>query len=254
MIRLVRPLFLALLCACSSIAALAEAQLGVVLLHGKQSAPEEHAPIADALAAAGHLVERPEMCWSGRRIYDRPYLECLQEIDVAIERLRARGARVFVVAGHSLGANGALGYGARHKVAGVVALAPGHRPEVLARRPLIAEALGQAGKLTAQGAQTALAFPDFNGDLVVRVNATPETYLSFFAPDSPALMPANAAQLQAPLLYVIGTGDPLQRGPEELFAKAPPHPLNRFVTLRAGHFDTSAASSQTVNTWLRAVR
>lgn len=254
MIRLVRPLFLALLCACSSTAALAEARLGVVLLHGKQSAPEEHAPLANALAAAGHLVERPEMCWSARRIYDRPYLECLQQIDVAIDRLRARGASVFVVAGHSLGANGALGYGARHKVAGVVALAPGHRPEALAQRPLIAEALGQAGKLTAQGAQTTLAFPDFNGDLVVRVNATPDAYLSFFAPDSPALMPANAAQLQAPLLYVIGTGDPLQRGPDEIFAKAPPHPLNRFVTLRAGHFDTSAASSQTVNTWLRAVR
>lgn len=252
--RLVRPLLLAWLCACSSIAALAEARLGVVLLHGKQSAPEEHAPLADALAAAGHLVERPEMCWSAQRIYDRPYLDCLREIDVAIERLRGRGASAFVIAGHSLGANGALGYGARHKVAGVVALAPGHRPEVLARRLPIAEALGEAGKLAARGAQTMLAFPDFNGDLVVRVNATPETYLSFFAPDLPALMPANAARLQAPLLYVIGASDPLQRGPEEIFANAPSHPLNRFVTLRAGHFDTSAASSQAVNTWLRSVR
>jgi hypothetical protein len=36
--------------------------------------------------------------------------------------------------------------------------------------------------------------------------------------------------------------------------KAPSHALNRFVTLRAGHFDTSAASSQAVNSWLRALR
>ena len=255
MARLVRLLLVASLYAASSAAvALAEARLGIVLLHGKQSAPEEHAPLADALAAAGHLVERPEMCWSARRIYDRPYLECLQEIDGAVGRLRDRGASAFVIAGHSLGANGALGYGARHKVAGVAALAPGHRPEALAQRPAISEALDRASKLAARGVQTTLAFPDFNGDLVVQVNATPGAYLSFFTPDSPARMPTNAARLQAPLLYVVGTADPLQRGPDEIFVKAPSHALNRFVTLRAGHFDTSAASSQAVNSWLRALR
>lgn len=113
----------------------AEAPLGVVILHGKQSAPDEHVPLANALAAAGYLVDRPEMCWSARRIYDRPYLTCLREIDAAIERLDRRGAIAFVVAGHSLGANGALAHGARRQLAGVVALAPGHRPEVLAQRP-----------------------------------------------------------------------------------------------------------------------
>ena len=86
-----------------------QSRIGVVLLHGKQSAPDEHAPLAEALAAAGYLVERPEMCWSARRIYDLPYLQCLREIDAAIGRLQRRGATAFVVAGHSLGANGALG-------------------------------------------------------------------------------------------------------------------------------------------------
>lgn len=252
-LRGIGPLLLGLLVGIGSPAA-AQSRLGVVLLHGKQSAPDEHAPLADAIAAAGHPVERPEMCWSARRIYDRPYLQCLQEIDAAIGRLRLRGAVVFVVAGHSLGANGALAYGARQRTAGVIALAPGHRPELLVQRPAIAAAVERARALVAEGrVNTPLSFPDFNGELQVGVTATPETYLSFFAPDSPALMPVNASRLQAPLFYVVGSADPLQRGPDEIFAKAPAHALNRHATVRAGHFDTSAASSEIVVAWLRAL-
>ena len=249
--RLARLLLIAAL-ALAPVAAGAEVQFGVVLLHGKQSAPEEHEPLANAIGNAGHLVERPEMCWSGRRIYDQPYLACLREIDAAFQRLQRRGATALVVAGHSLGANGALAYGARHQVAGVIALAPGHRPELLARRPIIMAALDRARALMAEGrARLSLSFPDFNGDFVVSVTATAETYLSFFALDSPAFMPVNASQLNAPLLYVVGSADPLQRGPEEIFAKAPPHPLNRYLTVRAGHFDTSAAAAAPVVEWLR---
>jgi pimeloyl-ACP methyl ester carboxylesterase len=251
--RLAALLVLSVLLAIGN-AAHADGRLGVVVLHGKQSAPDEHASLADAIASSGHLVERPEMCWSAGRIYDRPYLQCLQDIDSAIDRLQRRGATAFVVLGHSLGASGALAYGARQRLAGVIALAPGHRPEVLARRPAIAAALDRARALAAEGrTQARFSFPDFNGDLMVSVLATPETYLSFFAPDSPALIPANAARLQALLLYVVGSGDPLRRGPDEIFARAPPHPLNRYVTVRAGHFDTSTASSDAVTGWLRAL-
>jgi pimeloyl-ACP methyl ester carboxylesterase len=228
-------------------------RFGVVLLHGKQSAPEEHGPLAAAIGAAGYPVHRPEMCWSGRRIYDRPYLECLREIDATIERLRQRGAARIVLVGHSLGANGALAYGARHKVAGVAALAPGHLPEVLATRPAIADSLDRARRLVAAGSVAPAPFADFNGNLAITVMATPETYLSFFAPNSPAVMPANAVQLKAPLLYVVGTGDPFQRGPDYIFAKAPPHPLNRHAAVHATHFDTSAAAAEIVVSWLRAV-
>jgi pimeloyl-ACP methyl ester carboxylesterase len=97
------------------------------------------------------------------------------------------------------------------------------------------------------------AFPDLNGDAVIAVMATSETYLSFFESDSQAAMPASAARLQAPLLYVVGSDDPLQRGSDEIFAKAPAHPLNRYATIDAGHFGTSAASADTVVAWLRAV-
>jgi pimeloyl-ACP methyl ester carboxylesterase len=232
----------------------AEEKLGVVLMHGKQSAPEQHELLASAIAAAGFPVERPEMCWSGRRIYDRDYPGCLRDIDSAVDRLRQRGATALVIAGHSLGANGALAYGARNTVKGVVALAPGHRPEVLARRPRIAEDLERARRLVAEGrGDRPTGFADYNGSLVITVTATPVAYLSFFAPDSPAVMLDNAARLKAPLLYVVGNGDPLQRGPEEIFAKAPPHTLNRYITVQAGHFDTSAAAAGAVVEWLRLV-
>jgi pimeloyl-ACP methyl ester carboxylesterase len=228
--------------------------IGVVFLHGKQSAPAEHAPLTDAIAAAGFPLDRPEMCWSGRRIYDRAYLDCLREVDAAIERLKQRGAVAFVVAGHSLGANGALAYGARHDVRGVIALAPGHMPELRAKRPAIAESLVRARMLIAQGrGDVRTAFADFNGDFAITVMATPVVYLSFFAPDSPAVMPANAAQLKAPLLHVVGGGDPFQRGPDYILTRAPPHPLNRHVTVRAGHFGTSEAAAEAVVAWLRAL-
>jgi pimeloyl-ACP methyl ester carboxylesterase len=235
--------------------ALAAEPIGVVLMHGKQSEPEQHAELAGALTNAGFATDVPEMCWTARRIYDRPYGECLREIDAAIDRLKQKGATAFVVAGHSLGANGALGYGAVTKgLQGVIALAPGHRPEVLSKRAEVVASLATARKLVAAGrGDVPSRFTDFNGDFAITVTATPNAYLSFFTPDSAALMPNNAARLSAPLLYVVGTGDPLQRGPDEIFAKAPPHPLNRYVTVRAGHFDTSAASAPAVIAWLKEI-
>ena len=246
-------LLLAVAVQLSSPPAHAQHAIGVVLMHGKQSAPGEHDDLAGALVSAGYAVERPEMCWSNRRIYDLPYLDCLREIDAATARLKSRGATEFVVAGHSLGANAALAYGAVNRgLKGIVALAPGHRPEVLSRRPQIAAGLATAREHVSKGRGNATAsFPDVNGALLITVTATANAYLSFLAPDSPAVMPGNAARLTAPLLYMVGTGDPLQRGPDEIFAKAPSHPLNRYVTVDAGHFDTSAASAPAMVAWLK---
>ena len=236
-----------------TVSAAAQTGIGVVLMHGKQSAPNEHGPLGTALATAGYPVDRPEMCWSARRIYDRPYLDCLREISSSIERLKQSGASEFVIAGHSLGANGALGYGAMTPgLKGIVALAPGHRPEALSRRPQVIQSLAAARRLIAEGhGNIPSSFSDFNGDFHITVRATPVAYLSFMAPDSPAVMPPNATRLTAPLLYIIGTGDPIQRGPDEIFAQAPEHALNRYLTVRAGHFDTSAASADAALNWLR---
>src|SRR5215471_15472556 len=71
--------------------------IGVVLMHGNTDSPNGTiAQLAAALEGAGYLVERPEMCWSYRRKRDRPFLDCLAELEPPIARLMGRGARAIV--------------------------------------------------------------------------------------------------------------------------------------------------------------
>src|SRR5262249_15240778 len=99
----------------------AQERIGVVLLHGKTGLPQQMTALAATISSHGFLAETPEMCWSRNRIYDRPYLDCLREIDAAADRLKARGATGLVVLGMSLGGNAALGYGAtRQGLKGII--------------------------------------------------------------------------------------------------------------------------------------
>jgi hypothetical protein len=119
----------------------------------------------------------------------------------------------------------------------------------------MAESVAQARASLAQGqGDVRSRFADLNGDLAFQVATTPRIYLSFFAEESAAIMPANAPKLRVPLLYVVGTGDPLQQGPEEIFARAPHHPRSRYVTVDAYHFDTLVAARATVVRWLDDLR
>lgn len=227
-------------------------RLGIVLLHGKEGMPQSFLLYDAPLANQGYLVERPEMCWSRQRIYDRPYLECLRDVDEAIERLRTHGMTAFVVAGQSLGANAALAYGARHGgLKGVIALAPAHAAELLTSRPEIASSIKRAQELIAAGhGESRSNFSDINRGRIFTVTTTPKIYLSFFGEISPAVMPVNAAKLTAPLLLVAGNQDATQRGPSYIFDKAPPNPLNRYVTVNSDHVGTPTAAREAVLKWL----
>jgi len=252
-----RTLLVALALACPS-ALPADAGIGIVLLHGKQGTSESLAGFAATLNGANYLTERPEMCWSRDRIYDRPYLDCLREIDAAVGRLKQRGATGVVVLGMSLGGNGALGYGARYPgLKGVITLVPGHAPEIISRQPEIAAAIEHARALIAAGqGDVRMAFPDRNtrvSSFAITVNATPKVYLNFLSPDSPSVMPVNAAHLTAPLLYVSANNDPTQRGRGYIFDQAPENPLNRYVTVSSDHIGTPAVSQQIVLDWLKTL-
>lgn len=227
---------------------------GVVLLHGKTGTDKQLALYDKPLAAMGILSARPEMCWSRQRIYDKPYLDCLGAIDEAIASLKGRGTTRIVVAGQSLGANAALAYAARHgtDIAAVIALAPGHYPEFISKRPEIAKEIERARGLAASSkGDSKTTFTDINGGKAITVKATPKAYLSFLAPDSPGVMPGNAAQLKAPLLVVSGERDKSQRGKDYIFGRAPAHALNRYVAVDADHHDTPAAAREAVLAWLR---
>jgi esterase/lipase len=243
-------------CLCFGLHARAET-VGIVLLHGKQGTPALFERLANGLESAGYPTERPELCWSRERIYDLAYLDCFRDVDAALAKLKSRGATAIVIAGQSLGGNGALGYGAhRPGLKGIVTFAPAHAPQFISQRPPIAESLEKAHAMIARGeGDTKAAFNDVNtgtnGFVEYTVNVTPKVYLSFFAPDSPAVMPANAAKLTVPLLMISGRLDDTQRGSYAIFQAAPANPLNRFVSVEAGHMGTPAAGREAMMAWLK---
>jgi hypothetical protein len=96
-------------------------------------------------------------------------------------------------------------------------------------------------------------FDDVDLGKIFAVSTTPTIYLSFFGPDSPAVMPENAAHLTAPLLIVSGNDDPTQRNATNIFARAPTDPRNKHVTVQADHLGTPAASIVIILAWLKAL-
>jgi pimeloyl-ACP methyl ester carboxylesterase len=231
----------------------AQTSTGVVLVHGKQGSPENLQGLTDAMMAVGYSVDRPEMCWSGRRIYDLPYLDCLRDIDASAKRLRAAGATSIVVAGMSLGGNVALAYGARRDgLIGVIALAPAPAMEFVSRRQEISESVAKAQQMVDLGSGDHRAiFKDVNVGGVFDVTTTPNIYLTFLSPDSPGMMPDNAARQKAPLLVISGQFDQTQRSVSYVFARAPSHALNWHVTLLTNPRGTPAAARDPVLAWLK---
>lgn len=230
--------------------------IGIVLLHGKQGMPSSPnlSSLTGSLANAGFLLERPEMCWSRRRIYDRTYSDCLSDIDAAVERLKSQGASVIVVAGQSLGANGAIAYGASRKdIAAIVGMAPAHDPQQFGRRPSIVASLQRARALVATGkGNVPAAFADVNAGRDFSVTTTPTIYLSFFAPDSPAALRVNTARLRVPLLWIAGTADFTQNNSRPIFSTAK-NPKNRYQTVNTDHLRTPDASAGVILPWLKQV-
>jgi pimeloyl-ACP methyl ester carboxylesterase len=267
--------FLALLAvlamACGPSLARTGDKIGVVLMHGKQGSPLGTAPLTGNKAAiggrliadlksAGYLVATPEMCWSGRRGLDKTFGSCIAEIDASIADLKAHGATLIVVGGLSQGGNAAIAYGALHpELLGVIGMAPADDPTRKAKIPEVAAAIAKAQDLVARGkGDEKTSFDDVNtgpnGSFAMRVRTTADIYLSFYGPDSQAGIPENSAKLGVPLLWVAGDSDPTQRGGRKFaFDKAPPNPLNRYVTVHATHIETPNAGRHAVLAWLEEI-
>jgi pimeloyl-ACP methyl ester carboxylesterase len=254
-----RHLIIALCCALALAPWGARADgIGVVLVHGKQGLPDAPhlAYLSQEIEKAGFLLDKPTMCWSRQRIFDRTLPDCLADIDAAIARLKSRGATEFVIAGHSLGGVGAILYGSLHDgLKGVIALAPAPPPGVV-RRPEVATSLQRAQTLIAGGhGDEVQSFTDSNtgprGVVTIEVNATPKVFLSFYDMSGPANLVTNTARLKAPVLWVSGTRDPSQLAREVAFAQAPARPLNRYLQIDAGHIDTPEAATSAVIAWLK---
>jgi pimeloyl-ACP methyl ester carboxylesterase len=197
--------------------------------------------------------------WSTRRrcagrngVYDRPFLDCLTEIDNAIGRLKGSGASRIVVAGMSQGGDAALAYGAHHaQLAGINALAPAAAPERQIGLADIAQSVAQARALVVAGRDDETAsFADRNVGRTFSVRTTAMIYLSYLNPQGPANMLDSVRKLHAPLLWVAGSADPSQIGANAEFNQAPANPLNRFVMVTSSHLGTPNAAREAVLAWL----
>jgi pimeloyl-ACP methyl ester carboxylesterase len=228
-----------------------------VFLHGKGVwAGAFDGGIPAALETDGAVTAEPEMPWSLTRMYGATWDEAMREVDAAVAGLRARGATRIVVIGHSLGANAAIGYTARHHgIAAVVAMSPGHLPETDEMRDRTAESLVEARALAASGETSRRVWPDRVQGIPTLALASPAVYLSMFDPDGPAVIPRNAAALHGvPLLWVVGRSDPIfARGRDYAFARAPKHAKSRYIEVSAGHLAAPWVARSQVVEWLKSL-
>ena len=229
-------------------------RIGLVLMHGKGGTTTLVRSLGSELESAGILVETPLMPWSEDRIYDKGYEESMAEIDTHVARLKKAGAKRIVVAGHSIGANAALGYAARRDgLNGVILLAYGHVPGLpgfarkLSASVAEARAMIEAGK----GEETA-TFADSGGRNDTAFS-TANDLLSWFDPNGPATIAANAPKAKPPVLCVDGSRDRWQRC-GRIMGQLPDNPKNREATVGANHQGVPAAAAEQIANWLQALR
>ncbi len=232
--------------------------VGVVLLHGKWA---PNVKMFDQLYAylnqSGYVVRAPLMPWSAGRMYDKSFDQAMTEIDAAVAALRQAGAARIAVVGVSLGANAAIAYGARHgDLMAVVAISPGHNPESTSD-PAVLDSIARATAMVQAGKGDDHAqFVDLNQGDHRTITTTADIYLSYWNPAGAAVMPANAAKLSAPFLWITSSNDPLaQRGSAYAFDQAPPNPKSKYVVVESGgHFSVASGAASQIVTWLDSVR
>jgi len=232
--------------------------VGIVFLHGKGGWPGAFdGGILSSLQDEGALVATPELPWSFNRKYGATYEQAMGEIDTVVASLKAKGATRIIVIGHSLGANAAIGYAARHpELAAVIALSPGHLPEVEGLLSRTRDAIARAKQLIAAGqGDVPQRFPDLAQGIPLTTTATPVVYLSMFDPDGPAVIPKNTAAMgPVPLLWVVGTLDPIaRRGPDYAFKSGAKNSKSKYVEVFAGHLTTPLVGRNQVIEWINSL-
>jgi len=233
---------------------------GIVLLHGKTGMPSQLAKLSDALTADGYLVSTPEMCWSRKRIFDKPLPDCLAEVDAAVTQLKAKGAGRIVVGGMSQGGVATLDYASLHPdLAGVIAMAPAADPLTPSKYPELQESIAKARDLAGAGKGDEMTdFSDLASGKTVIVHATPNTFLSFHGSTSPIGMVRSMEdnvlpKISMPLLWVAGSEDATQKIAPDAFAAVPKNAHSRYATVDSNHEGTPNASVDIILDWLKSL-
>ncbi len=237
-------------------------KVGVILMHGKWGTTKAKSSVVilgKTLSSKGFIVLTPEMPWSRSRLYDKDYDGAMAEIDKAVAKLRSKGATKIVVGGHSMGANAALGYGARRDgLTAVLAIAPGHVPEEVSWKGKFATDVAKARKLVDSGQGDKKGkFKDINQGKKKTLNIPARVYLSWFAPDGPSIIPENVANLKpgTPLLWLTGSKDSLHKraGKSYAFEKAPGNAKSAYIVVNSGHGDAPKKGKKEIIDWLNSL-
>jgi pimeloyl-ACP methyl ester carboxylesterase len=236
------------------------ADIGVVFLHGKSGSANSSAikSIVEAMRSAGMEVQVPDMPWSRSRGYNVSYEDAMREVHQLVEAMKAKGAKTVFVAGHSLGANGAIGYAAMFGDAdGIVAIAPGHTPDVPNFQGIVGSSVKKARDMVAEGHGAEKAeFTDTNQGRVSSVTTTADIYLGYFSPTGSAVIPSNIQKWKKniPFIWIVGKQDPMYaRGDFYAYKKAPVNPANQYVVVDADHMGTPDVVEDEVVVWIQKV-
>ncbi len=260
--RLLR--LLGALIAAAPLSVLAQADIGVLMLHGKNpGGPQDpnFGVLKTRLESEGMSVLMPDMPWSRHRYIDGHWDQAMAEIAAHVKMLRERGARKIVLVGHSMGCPATLSFAARAgDVQGLVLLAPGHIPRGYYNFPAlrrVRESIDEARALVARGqGDRKERFNDINQGTAQPVVMTARDYLSYFDPESDADMGVTAPRVPAttPALVVLGDKDPLQAMARAyFFDRLPAHPDTRFLQIRADHLSTPREARDVTVEWIRRI-
>lgn len=249
-----------ILCAFLSVSAmLAGEKTGVILMHGKWAKSTSKSPIgklSNFLEQKGFVVISKEMPWSRTRGLDKNYEDSMLEINDLVQALKSKGVTKIVVGGHSMGANAALGYAARYEgLSGVLAIAPGHVPEVKGFQNKMDNDWANAKTIVEAGeGEKMSAFKDINQGKLARKYIKANIYLSWYSPTGSAVMPTNVAKLKpnTPLLWIIGEKDLMyERGEGYAYSLAPSNSKNEYVVVKGGHRVTPIKGKSEILRWLK---
>ena len=254
--RIVKYVILAALSSLPTISVYGQGKnCALVLMHGKWGSPASLSGFARDIDPVC-TVKLPEMPWSGRRLYDEPYPVALQEIDAQIKALRAQGFKRILVGGQSFGANAALAYMASIGDAdGVIALAPGHAPNLTYKMGIGKAEVDKARELVTAGkGDTRLSMDDLNQGTRRIISMSATTLLSYFDPEGLGNIPGTTTHFKkpVPVLWVVGTADPLLKYGEGYgYANLPAHAKSKYWVVQAGHGNTPDLATKGTLEWLK---
>lgn len=236
---------------------------GVILMHGKSGDPTEPgsniATLAASLRSIGCRVIEPEMPWSKRRYMTVPYELGQEEIAGHVSQLRRNGSVKVIVAGISLGANGALCYAARTGgIDGLMLFSLGQWAEYLTTNRLdFIEAVTRAKDMIKAGrGDEPATWHDTNSNRAFTSSATAKVYLSYHDRSGPVAITPNFQRLDdnLPLLVVMARSDQPDAGrTESLFRARARPPTSQLVLLEQGanHFNTPDLARHVAAEWLQ---